>query len=194
MILLFVAISATLLCPAILADGHTTTANPPTAESRRAFPPVPRKQWTPRARIWTARSCVGEAGWLALEECTAIAWVYAKRARDNYKPYLWIVRRYSAATKSHEAHRRPWLLKLRPDNRRPDGWPGNLSWRKYKPLWVAVLDHLDRWATGKIPDQLPEANHFGSGMDAKLVKHRWKRVEAPDEFRNWFFNSRERPD
>jgi hypothetical protein len=181
-----VAALAISLGPAVLAE------SPPEPESRRALPLSPRA-WTDRAKTWSARSCVGEAGWYALDECVALAWVHAKRSRTTGIPYIKMIRRYSAATKPHQRHSRPWLLRLAVSGARPSGWPQQLRWGRYREAWEVLLERLDEWARGLHPDPLPDANHYGSGMDALLVKHRWYRVAAPSEFRNWFFDSRRRP-
>jgi hypothetical protein len=154
--------------------------------------PVPRKQWTDSAKVWTARSCVGEAGFASVDECIAIAWVYATRAKESPFSYLKIVRRYSAATKAHERHRRVWLFNLGLDGKKPDGWPEHLSWRVHKPKWMHLLETLDRWSVGAVPNPVPGANHYGSREDANRAQYvrKWKRLDTPDNFKNWFFDSR----
>ena len=162
----------------------------------KVFPsqrPVKAREWTKTARVWTARSCVGEAGFEAIEECMAIAWVYATRATENKKAYLWIVKRYSAAVKKHSTHKRPWILQLNHTMEKPKDWP-KLKWGVHKHLWRKMLQELDKWSKGLIPNPVPGANHYGSQVDARRAKYvrRWKRLEAPGEFKNWFFNSKEK--
>lgn len=153
--------------------------------------PIKAKQWTRAAKVWTARSCVGEAGFEALDECIAIAWVYATRAKESGKDYLWIVKRYSAAIKRHSLHNRPWILQLDHTLKKPDDWP-ELRWGVHKHLWKKMLTRLDSWARGFVPNPVPDANHFGSKGDAQRAAfvRRWKRLETPEGFKNWFFDSR----
>ena len=154
--------------------------------------PVKRREWTKAAKVWTARSCVGEAGFDAVDECMAIAWVYATRATETKSGYLEVVKKYSAAIKRHSTHRRPWILQLDETMEKPQDWP-NLKWRVHRHLWRKILTGLDEWAKGRVPNPIPKANHYGSEDDAKRARYvkRWKKLPAPPEFRNWFFDSRE---
>ena len=152
--------------------------------------PVRAREWTQQAKVLTARSCVGEAGFEAVDECMAIAWVYATRARETKMGYVKIVKRYSAALKAHSMHRRPWIRELNLKGDKPENWP-SLNWRVHRYLWKQLLVRLDEWARGKVPNPIPDANHYGSEGDAKRARYvrRWKKLEAPPEFKNWFFDS-----
>jgi len=162
------------------------------AESTGVNKPIPAKQWTEKAKVWTARSCVGEAGFDAVEECMAIAWVYATRANDTSRTYLWIVKRYSSAIKRHDEHDRPWIFELNADGEKPENWPPVLSWKRHRPMWSEILEGLDAWAKGDVPNPVPGANHYGSVVDARraLYVRKWTKLEAPGHFRNWFFDSK----
>jgi hypothetical protein len=153
--------------------------------------PISKTEWTSKNKTLLGRSCVGEAGFDAVDECAAIAWIYAKRARAHRWPLSKMMRRYSAALKPHERHRRPWLFELELKGTRPRSWPAGLSWRKHRILWGKLLAMLDRWARGEVQDPLPDADHFGSRQDARraLYVRRWYRLETPAGFRNWFFDS-----
>jgi hypothetical protein len=151
--------------------------------------PIPSDQWTPAAKLWTARSCVGEAGFHAVEECLAIAWVYAARSKMANWSYVHLVKRYSSAIKEHEKHRRGWIFELELDGQRPSKWPARLSWRKHRSLWFRLLKFLDQWALGHWPNPVPGADHFGGKMDTP--GSRWTRIEptASVRFYNFFYKS-----
>jgi len=162
-------------------------------QKERAFStrrPIKAHEWTNDARLWTARSCIGEAGFGALEECVAIAWVYATRSRGGSQSFVSLVRKYSAAVKEHEGHRRPWIRQLTLDGEKPEDWP-QLDWGYHARLWKKTLAELDAWAKGKRPNPIIGANHFGSYADARRARYvkRWKRLKAPEYFKNWFFDS-----
>lgn len=160
--------------------------------------PIKMRQWNEETKVWLARSCVGEIGFgsparphEANEECVAIAWIYAKRVKAIRWPLKKVIRKYSAAVKARSTHARPWVLGLRGDAKRPHGWPKNLRWSVHKPLWEQKLLVLDRWANGELPDPLPEANHYGGGMDARYAEYimKWRRVKTPDYYKNRFYDS-----
>ena len=154
-------------------------------------PPVRSDEWNTDLKVWIGRSCVGEAGFHALDECIAIAWVYSHRVAITGLSLMEVVRRYSAAIKKHSLHRRPWLLELNAELKRPKSWPPNLPWQSYRAQWKALLEALDRWSVGQFANPVPGADHFGSREDAyqAVDKWRWKRLPAPSHFRNWFFDS-----
>lgn len=134
----------------------------------------PVRQWTPETKLWLGRSCVGEAGFHAVDECSAIAWTYATRAKETGMPFLKLVRRYSAAIKTHEKHRRGWIFELQLDGSKPKGWPKRLKWGHYRRPWLDLLGMLDHWAKGKIENTVPGANHFGGTMDTPGIS--WVRI------------------
>jgi hypothetical protein len=124
----------------------------------------------------------------------AIAWIYAKRSRMVGWSLLKMIRKYSAATKPHEVHRRPWLFELTLDGKKPEHWPGALSWRRHKVIWMRLLAELDKWQRGEVPDVMPEADHYGSYRDANQSYRvrTWERLAPPEGFKNLYFNSRSR--
>ncbi len=152
--------------------------------------PIPQAQWTQEAKLVTAQSCAGEAGFAALDECFGIAWVYATRSAQTGVSYKTIVKQYSRALKKKPTPEREWILGLNFDGKRPKGWPAHLKWSKHKPHWEALLDGLDLWAAGKIQNPVPGANHFGGKMDEPGVT--WKRVKPRSivVFRNRFWSSK----
>jgi len=167
--------------------------------------PIPKSQWTEEAKLWGARSCIGEAGFgspatpeEALNECVSIMHVYATRYWDIRKTGRgWsltkVIRKYSAAVKQHSTHTRPWILGLRLDGAKPEHWPKNIRWGKHKPLWTQKLEALDKWAVGELVTLTPDADHYGGSMDARHAEYvrRWSRVVTPEYYRNIFFNSKQ---
>lgn len=121
----------------------------------------------------------------------AIAWIYAKRSNLVGWTLLKMIRRYSAATKPHEVHRRPWLFELNAKGTKPANWPASLSWSRHKEAWLTLLSKLEAWKQGEIPDPIPSADHYGSYRDANQSHHvrMWKRVRAPEGFKNLYFDS-----
>lgn len=171
--------------------------------SKSGEKPVPDDQWNENTKLWLARSCVGETQFgigakdESMEECFAIAWVYAKRYKElqeqgKGKSLFWIITRYSSALKGGSTKARPWILYLGYDLEKPKHWPDHLSWDVHRPLWKDKLDRLDQWFAGNAPDPVPQANHYGGAMDAHRAEYvwGWKRLSAPPYFQNRFYTSR----
>lgn len=141
--------------------------------------PISEDDWTPRARLLLAQSCVGEAGFRSAltGECAAIAWVYAKRVAQMRRAgrtidYATMVRLYSQPIR---LRRHLWIVSLREDLEQPRGWPRRWpNWDEYfREQWSLVLDAVDSWADGQEPDPCPRATHFGATTDrpsARLVR------------------------
>jgi len=147
--------------------------------------PVSREQWTDMERLWMARSVVGEASFLALEEHVEIAWVYATIARQKGLSLLRVIKGYSAAVKQRSTKTRKWILELKLNGSKPRHWPSNLSWKVHKKLWFRILDNLEEWAKGNRPSKLDGANHFGGDMDTPGI--RWVKLDAP--YANSFYRA-----
>jgi hypothetical protein len=156
----------------------------------RAEVPVPADQWTDETRLWLARSLVGEVGWRRPEEQAAVAWVYATRARSSSKGFGWLLRRYSAAIRAPGLKRQPWIGEIR-DHRRPPSWPRGPLWKGlHDQAWLDVLELVDGFEAGLVPNPCPEANHYGGPMDAwRADAARWARVCRDKRFRNHFYSS-----
>jgi len=157
-------------------------------------PPVKNKHWDEKTKVWLARSCVGESGFWAEDECMAIAWIYAKRSNLVGWSLLKMIRKYSAAVKPREMHRRRWIFELDAKAEKPKHWPSNIGWKRHKVQWLNLLAKLDAWKLGEIPDALPTADHYGSYRDANQSSRvrMWKRLKAPAEFKNLYFDSNTR--
>jgi len=149
--------------------------------------PIPKKQWTSTTKLWLARSCVGEAWFNTVDECIAIAWVYATRAKQQQVSLKSMVRSYSSPLKPEKNNGRTWIFYLSLNGNRPKHWPRNLSWEKHKVKWLALIAALDDWAAGNRPNPVPGANHFGGSMDVPDI--RWAKLTAPKNFKNSFYKS-----
>ena len=154
--------------------------------------PIPDKEWNKSTKLWLGRSCVGEAGFNAYEECIGIAWVYAARYRElgGNVSLEKIIRRYSSAVKKRSTHRRPWILSLNLNGDKPDGWPSKLSWNIHKSKWMKILSELENWAIGNRDNPVEGANHWGGKMDTPGAL--WIRINPKEgmEFKNIFYRSR----
>jgi hypothetical protein len=154
--------------------------------------PIPDKEWNESTKLWLGRSCVGEAGFSAYEECIGIAWVCATRYRElgGSVSLERIIRRYSAAVKKRSTHRRPWILSLNLNGDKPDRWPSKLSWKVHKSKWMKILSELDHWAIGNRDNPVEGANHWGGKMDTPGAL--WVRIKPKNgmEFNNIFYRSR----
>jgi len=157
----------------------------------RAEVPVPADQWSDENRLWLARSLIGEVGWRRPEEQAAVAWVYATRARSSSKGFGWMLRRYSAAIRAPGLKRQPWIGEIM-DHRRPLSWPRGPRWTGlHDRAWLDVVELVDGFEAGLVPNPCPEANHYGGPIDDhRARKARWVRVCRDKRFRNRFFDSR----
>jgi hypothetical protein len=151
--------------------------------------PLPASEWTPAARLDLARSCAGEAGLRSglTGECAAIAWVYARRFAQTRRSredvtFHRVVRAYSAALKPPA---QAWVLGLRADTEEPTHWPQRLSWKRHAPLWDAILQAVDQWATGHVENVCPGAEYYGGPMD--VVPRHWRRVPCRARMLNLFW-------
>ena len=130
----------------------------------QAQAPLPAAQWTPRARLATARACRGEADWLSYltGDCTAIAWVLSKRWHAHGRPrgrsYLELVRTYSSpltgrSRRARTTQQLPW---------------GPLTGRlaAVSRHWLRTLRLVEAWGRGDVPDPCPRAVHWGGRGDS----------------------------
>jgi len=159
--------------------------------------PVPANQWSPKIRVLLGRSCVGEAGWYSGEtqECAMLGNIYAKQAKQQSVYFATAMLKYSYAIKADFGIvKHPWLDGLHANGKRPRNWPRNLRWSVHRPLWKQILDTIDSWYRGEIPNPIPDADHFGGGMDVPRaeLREKWKRLCAPRNFRNRYYDSRKK--
>lgn len=177
-----------LVLMVILCSG-VAAAEPP-SDVFRTDAPVADTEWNTRTKTLLVRSCIGEAGFHALDECAAIAYVYATRAEQTGIAFQTVIRQYSSAIKAHERHRRPWIFEINLAGTRPASWPENLSWPKHRAALFDLVQMLDRWAAGFVPNPVPGANHYGSMQDFRASDYFTKRMllPAPHNFRNRFFD------
>ena len=156
--------------------------------------PVPESQWTPRARLGLAASCVSEAGFDShrTRECSALAHLYARRwhrlrARGSRVSFDGLIRQYSSPLRTG---RRGWVLALRANDRRPRGMPSHL-WELVRDDWVGTLAMVDRWYAGEEFDPCPGSEHFGSREDG--APRHWIRIGCDVAVRNRFYRVGRRP-
>ena len=155
--------------------------------------PIPRQQWNYLTKLWLARSCVGEAGFQEVDECIGIAWTMATRSTEYRTNFLRVVQGYSFAVKNHSGHRRPWIFQLGMKGDKPEDWPSKLNWKFHRRLWFKLLDTLDKWAKGKVPNPVDGANHFGGDMDTPGVTWLVVKPKFGFEFKNTFYRQDKTP-
>lgn len=162
---------------------------------------VPDGQWDDTAKLWLARSVVGEVGWRRASEqgeYSAVAYVYAVRAEQSKtRSFLDMVKKYSAAVRAPGKRRNPWLFELGFDGVRPKSWPIDPDTRRgprwegvHKNAWLDTLRWADDWQAGLRENPCPGANHFGGWVDRHRAQAaRWTRVKCAIKTGNRFYNS-----
>ncbi len=98
-----------------------------------------------------------------LQECRLMWHILGVKVDYQPKALFELVARYNSLWKRPE--QRPWVLALGPALRAPAGWPEQLRWSHYRPMWSAV--HAAAQAFSQDPGQhpCPRANHFGGRCD-----------------------------
>jgi len=181
----------------VLGSSYVSSANDsvyisPTRIRKVKVRPIPSSEWNDNVKLWLARSCAGEAGFNAADECIAIAWVYATRWKSSQGSFLSMVKGYSAAIKDRSTHTRRWILNLSLNGKRPVGWPERLKWSNHRVFWSNILSELDQWAIGNRSNPVVGADHFGGKMDKPGSL--WVRVyPTGKEFKNRFYRSPSAP-
>lgn len=158
--------------------------------------------WTAGARLWTARAAVAEVGWSGgpgmteakrrakRAEQLAVLWVLRARfvqlrRRWPAMRFVDVVRAYCSGLGLNRAPspRQRWIRGLNLTASRPPGWPSNLNWDHYAPLWTETLEVAEAWAqnrTGRNP--CPGASHFGGLRAGDLPRGRMVRHDCSDRF------------
>lgn len=159
---------------------------------------VPANQWNDEVKVTLARSVIGEAGWRRFDEYSAIAWVYANRAKAfrNYS-FKSMMHKYSAAIRRPGKKRNPWLFELGLDGQRPKSWPIDPETKRgpkweglHEKAWLKTLQWADEWQAGLHENPCKGANHFGGFVDDhRAWRARWKRVKCTIRTRNRFYTS-----
>lgn len=105
--------------------------------------------------LWAARACYVEASFREAD-CAALLWVTRKRAARAARPWLQMIRQYSAvdADTPHAVESRGFSWGEVPNK----SVPWNRNWAKLRDLVVAV-------ASGERRDPCPRAWHWGGTMD-----------------------------
>lgn len=115
--------------------------------------------------VWAARACYLEATWRE-SDCIALLYVVQKRAERVERPWLDVLRDYSALFASNprakEVRTYPWG----DVPEKSEGW--NRRWQRLRELVV-------EFASGQHEDPCPRAEHWGGKMDkprGRMVKAR----------------------
>jgi hypothetical protein len=182
---------------AIMVAGHLTDECSIAHAEEAVQRPLAEEDWNDDAKLWLARSVLGEVGWRRFDEYSAVAWVYVTRAEQTKQyGFLEMIKQYSAAVREPGKTRNPWLFELDFTDTRPRSWPVNEDgsgplWKGlYDQAWLETLEWADEWADGKHPNPCPGANHFGGYVDHyRAVAKRWKRIKCQGKMRNRFYTS-----
>ena len=196
-IISIIAVATTVLVS--LAVARIACAEESTeATTEAATHAVPEDQWNDDAKLWLARSVIGEAGWRQFDEYSAIAFVYATRAEQSKRyDFLGMVKRYSAAVRAQGKRRQPWLFELGFEGKRPRSWPvdpatktGPLWTGLHRDAWLETLAWADAWQAGERANPCEGANHFGGYIDRhRAAAARWVRIKCEPRTRNRFYTS-----
>lgn len=131
-----------------------------------------------------ARVCTAEGGWRTAEtgDCAAIAYLLRRRARRLGTTTLRMARRYSSRHfDTTRTDRRAWIAGLTLAARRPRGWPRALPWARYRPRWLAIVEHVRAITDGHVPDPCPagQAMHWGcEADDVRAHRAGWTRLDC----------------
>ena len=145
---------------------------------------VSASEYTPDDQLRLARVCASEVGLRSTPECAAIHAVLADRADRMGVPYRVAVCAYSTmtCTRSRRDARR-WIAWLRPDGRRPRGWPQRASWARQRAAWLDLYRYAGEVLRGEVePPCRGPVHHWGmtSGEDMRRATMAgWERVECP---------------
>lgn len=148
-----------------------------------------------REQLRLAALCVSESGWdPSLPDCAAIHEVISGIEERTRHSYLGALCAYSGRTCDPDRgdHRR-WIANLRADGRKPDGWPGHLSWSAYAPRWQAMLEHAGDVLAGRVesPCRARRPRHWGApDLESDLVNPRrygWEQVDCGESARNLYY-------
>ena len=133
-----------------------------------------------------ARACIGEAGWVDLDACTAMVGVHARRAARHGVTIGRMARLYSHALRHP---RRAWVPALRDIRRPPAGWP-QASWPRHRMLYRAMVEHVREVLEGSVVDPCPGTMHYGSVADG--VPRGFVRVDCVDSRQRFYEREGER--
>jgi hypothetical protein len=157
-------------------------------------------QYEPRItdQLALARVCASELGFDgAVEECAAIHQVLTGRARRLETSFRSAARIYSDRVFDRERRdTRAYVAGLRPDGRRPSGWPdlvtvrrGGVSrvvrhapWGHYRARWLRLYEDAGRIVRGEVTSPCQgEVDHWGMrhGVDMERARRAgWTEVDC----------------
>lgn len=105
--------------------------------------------------IWAARACYIEATFKETD-CVALLWVAQKRADRVSRPWLDVLRDYSAVNAKNDRAREVRTYPWGDVEGKPTAW--NQRWKRLRQLVV-------EFASGQHEDPCPRAEHWGGSMD-----------------------------
>lgn len=186
--------------------GATEVAAQQTEVVERVEPRSDRREPRVDSQLALARVCASEIGLTGEpSECAAIHDVLTRRAERSRASLLWMARAYSNRVFDRDRRdARAWVAHLRPDGRRPDGWPTVVTvrrrgevrtvryapWAAYRERWLALYDAAGLIVQGEIRSQCEApVDHWGArhGVDWERAQRAgWEEVDCGDT-RNAFW-------
>ena len=157
-------LAAVLACACAIARAESGEASQLIARAE-AGEASPAAAPDPSKLVWAARICYLEASFRE-SDCIALLWVAKKRASRVDRPWLDVLRDYSAINASNERARRVRAFPWGDIDGRSDVF--NRSWERLREL-------VTEFAEGKHKDPCPRAEHWGGTMDhphGRMVKAR----------------------
>lgn len=191
---------------ALVPGAGTEAVSAQRVEVVEMAPRTQRREPRVDSQLALARVCASEIG-LSGEplECAAIHDVLTRRAERSRASMLWMARQYSNRVFDQQRRdARAWVAHLRPDGRRPDGWPTVVTvrrrgevrtvrhapWGAYRDRWLALYEAAGQIVEGEIQSQCQEpVDHWGAryGIDWERAQRAgWQEVDC-GETRNAFW-------
>lgn len=140
----------------------------------------------PVMQLWIARAAVGECDFL-LPDCHAATWHTLQRRLRTVMLPRWprytldkLVRKYCAAFRGRPDDRERWVRGLVAPGTKPHGWPRNLRWDRYAPIWETIYNRAGAFLRGEVEDPCKgRPTHLGGLIDrARMNPHKWRMVRC----------------
>jgi hypothetical protein len=137
-------------------------------------------EWTDSTRLALAQCFVGEAGWGAITEYSAIAHILKRRwqsiqEQPKYADWTFerMVRQYCAVHRvGSPTPRQVWVRRLPWGPLEGDpGFEETVKWHYFATQWDKIRDAVTMFEAGELRDPMPRAAHWGGPMDHGRLKN-----------------------
>ncbi len=140
-------------------------------------------EWSDSARLALGQCFVAEAGWRNRTEHSAIGHVlvrnwqrYVRTHPGTRATFEARIRRYCAVHRTRSPNPRhrwvrelPWGSMTEDPGMAEDPGSRSADWRNYVSAWDYVRETVALFEAGELEDPLPQARHWGGGMDSVPV-------------------------